>query len=91
MKLALLRFFAALIVAAIAVSSIYTDIGVQRAAAEQAKIEAFYKVEKLLPQGIQVIDKKIEYQTINDGKTISAKAIYECIEEIGEKQPIARE
>lgn len=40
MKLALLRFFAALIVAAIAVSSIYTDIGVQRAAAEQAKIEA---------------------------------------------------
>jgi hypothetical protein len=40
MKFAFLRFLAALIVAAIAVSSVSTDIGVQRAAAEKAKIEA---------------------------------------------------
>lgn len=60
-------------------------------AKELARSEAESKVEKIVPQGDEITDKKVEYETINDGKTIRAKSIFECIEDVGKEVQIAKE
>lgn len=57
-------------------------------AKELAGKQALEKAEKLVPQGAEIIDKKIEYQLIEDNKTLVAKSIIECIEDIGYKEKI---
>lgn len=62
---------------------------------EQAKSEAsklaMEAAEKTVPKTSQITDKKVEFQSINENKTIAAKATIQSIEEVGEKQPISKE
>lgn len=48
------------------------------------------KMSNSLPAGIEIIDKKIEYNNVYDN-TIEAIATYKCIEEIGNKKKIIEE
>lgn len=62
---------------------------------EQAKSEASKQAmeaaEKLIPKTAIVSDKKVEFQLINDNKTVTAKVIIQCTEEVGELKPIIKE
>lgn len=60
-------------------------------AKEVAKNEAIVKVRKIIPQKAQCQNINVEFENINDNKTIKATAIAECIEEIGYKEKITKE
>ena len=52
---------------------------------------AIAAAEKVVLKTSKVTDKKVEFQSINENKTIVAKATIECIEEVGEQHPIEKE
>lgn len=57
-------------------------------AKESAKVQAIENVHKILPENCQVVSTNVEYEKSNDGKTIKAIAICECVENIGYKEKI---
>lgn len=60
------------------------------AKSEASKL-AIKAAEKVVPKTAKIADKKVEYQLVNENKKIAAKATIQCIEEVGEEQPIVKE